>query len=949
MGSFDPGARLLLDGCEIDVAQCELVRGTERQHLTTKEVEVLTYFARNPSRSISHEELLEQVWGHSRLASTQPVYSVLKRLRRKLDGHGPHRHLHTVHGVGYRFEPARGAAEAPPMRASSLPKQTRVSSFIGRESELARIDERFLAGARIVSLVGPGGAGKTRVAFELSLRWAERGLDVIACDLSAALGAEDVRRAIAVAVGARPSEEDDEGSDPIARALRSRPIAALLLDNAEHLLDVIADVALGLAPIVRMLVTSRERLSVPGEHVVEVGALQPEDGDRLFRERARAAGAVITGDTVVADIVLRLDGLPLAIEIAAAHASSVSLDRTRADLDRQIDRLLATRRGVPARQATLRSSVEWSWSLLHAAEREVLAQCVVFSGGFTLDAAEAVVAASGSVRQHVLALTERSLLRPLAGSGREGRFAPYECVRELAAERLEERTGAEARHTRWALALASSSGALDDVPPPRAYAELAPEVENLTAAFRRALAHQPDVACDLALAIDLVTARARGSNAANVLSLALGSATGARAVRLRLALGRSLQHAGAQGLSFLDDTCALAAASGTPQQALEAERLASACLSAIGDPRAAFPRLEAALARARALSPDGAIVGRLALDLAETHLAAGSVARASELATEAARILEAGGEHAHAARAAGVLSHVHRENREHEDGLAALERARRLLEEAGDEVALARLELDRGVLLAHLARSSEAEAALAAATLAHHRLGLVTGEIRARDWMVLVLLGLGRDEDALAEAREIQQLGIDLGRPVYEADRAFGATWLVTGKLDEADAAFGRALDVLAAGGKETVRGHVLSARALGRIALGRLADAALDLEECARIHEARGSTAARLHSLAELALVRELLEERDDTAAILDEAAATLGSPWERRHAAGRRAVLEIVRARRAGRSASDVEALVTSARAALLGGAAEPSDYFTRCTLLLIEHVGRTARAPR
>ena len=288
-----------------------------------------------------------------------------------------------------------------------------------------------------------------------------------------------------------------------------------------------------------------------------------------------------------------------------------------------------------------------------------------------------------------------------------------------------------------------------------------------------------------------------------------------------------------------------------------------------------------------------------------------------------------------------MLSHVHRESREHEDALAALERARRLLEEAGDEVGLARLELDRGVLLAHLARSHEAEAALLAATRAHHRLGLVTGEIRARDWMVLVLLGLGRDEDALAEAREIQQLGLDLGRPVYEAERAFGATWLVTGKLDEADAVFGRALDVLAAGGKETVRGHVLSARALGRIALGRLADAAADLEECARIHDARGSIAARLHSLAELALVRELQEERPGTSAVLDDAARALGSPWERRHAEGRRAVLEIVRARRADRPASEVDAHVRDARAALLGDALRPTDYFTRCTLLLIDHV--------
>ena len=489
--------------------------------------------------------------------------------------------------------------------------------------------------------------------------------------------------------------------------------------------------------------------------------------------------------------------------------------------------------------------------------------------------------------------------------------------------------------------LVVQSGALDETPPPRAYAELAPELENLSAAFRRALPTAPDTAAELALAIDLVTARARGPNAASVLTLAIAAATGERAVRLRLALGRSQQHTGAPGLALLDETCAFAAAYGTPTQQLEAERLAGACLAAIGEPAAALPRLEAALERARASLPGAAIVGRVALDLAETHLAAGSVARARELSMEASRLLEAQSDYSQAARAAAVLSHVHRENREHEDALAALERARRLLEEAGDEVGLARLELDRGVLLAHLARSEEAEQALATAIAAHHRLGLVTGEIRARDWMVLALLGLGRDDEALAQARELQQLGIDLGRPVYQAERAFGATWLVTGKPDEADVAFGRALAVLAAGGEESVRGHVLSARALGRVILGRVVEAEADLVACARIHQARGSKAARLHGLAELAIVRELIGPRDDTAAILDEAVNASGSPWERRHADGRRAVLAIVRARRAGRPAAEVDALIASARDVLLGDALRTSDYFTRCTLLLIDHV--------
>jgi len=363
----------------------------------------------------------------------------------------------------------------------------------------------------------------------------------------------------------------------------------------------------------------------------------------------------------------------------------------------------------------------------------------------------------------------------------------------------------------------------------------------------------------------------------------------------------------------------------------------------MGEPGAALPRLEALLERVRSIADAGALVGRVALDLAEAHLVSGSVDRAAELGTEATRVLEASGDPIQAARAAGVLSHVHRERREHEDGLASLERARRLLEEAGDEVGLARLDLDRGVWLAHLGRSSEASAALAAAIAAHRRLGLVTGEIRARDWMVLAQLGLGDDEAALGQAREIQQLAIDLGRRVYEAERAFGATWLVGGRLDEADLAFSRALDVLTARGTATVRGHVLSARALARILAGRFAEAEADLEECVRIHDERGSEAARLHAQAELALAREIASPRGETEALLDAAERAVASPWELRHAVGRRAVARMLRAQRGGRPQAEIERIRREARATMLAGRPRPTDYFTRCSLLLVDHVAR------
>jgi predicted ATPase/DNA-binding winged helix-turn-helix (wHTH) protein len=927
---------LVLDGCEVDVAQCELVRGGERQHLTTKEVEVLSYLADNPSREVSYEELLERVWGHPRLASTQPVYSVIKRLRRKLDGFGEHRHLVTVHGVGYRFEPpprAPAMASRPP---APLPAAMRLSSFVGRDAELALLGD-VLPDARIVSLVGPGGAGKTRVALELASRAAASGREVALADLSDVVTGSDVGRAIAAAVGAR-SEHDERPIVSAGRTLRARGTWALILDNAEHLLDAVADAATELTPHLRVIVTSRERLGVPGEHVVEIGPLPEDDAAQLFEERARAAGAKLGDRRLIHPIVTQLDHLPLAIELAAAHAGAVTLERVSADLDRQIDRLRATRRGVPSRHATLRSSVAWSWGLLDPQERAVLAQCVVFAGGFTIEAAEAVVGQGvlgASVQPILVRLSERSLLRTDSATDGGVRLSLYACVRELASEHVPDRRTLEQRHAHWALGAAHAAGALDEGSRPSAYAALVPELENLRAAFVHACAHEHALAAELALAIDFLLSPSLGPGRAVELARAVQFTAGAPAVRLRLAIARSHED-----LRFHEDTRSLAHAEGTYLQALEADRLWAAACSALGEPGAALPVLEAAYERAQETAPNSSTLGRLALDLGEAHLMAGRLERAGELAAEAARLLEAQREPTHAARAQCTLSHVYRERGESESALAVLERARRLLEDAGDEVALARLELDRGALLSHVCRTDEAVEALGAAIAAHHRLGLITGEIRARDWMVLAFLGLGRDEAALDEAREIQQLALSLGRPSYEAERAFGATWLVTGRLPEADEAFGRALEILSTGRKEAVRGHVLSLRALGRTLSGRLTEAVEDLEACAAIHLARGSETALASSQAELALLLELEAPRADTEARFTARERGPTSPWERRGGAARRAMLDIVRARRAGASTT---ALHQSARDVLLEGRDRPSDYFTRCTLCLLDHLAR------
>jgi len=371
-----------------------------------------------------------------------------------------------------RLEQAVLRQEVPEARLPSrhnLPAP--LTSFVGREADLARL-ERLLGRERLITLTGPGGAGKTRLAVEAGTRAVEQvSGGVWLADLAGIADPELVAAQVMEGLGIR-----QEGNVPVMEALRYRLGSAemvLLLDNCEHLLDACAGLAGALlrsSPGLRVLATSREPLGLPGEVIYQVRplAVPPEDPDadlgaaiapavRLFLDRASAArgGSLAEAELVAAAgrICRKLDGLPLAIELAAARLGTLSAAEIEANLSDQFRFLAYRRPATDLRHQALRAAMDWSYELLSPEERSVLQELSVFAG--TLGLAQAAeVCTSGDVAA-ALEVTDRLASKSLvtAETGADGtRYRLLETVRQYAADRLAEAGGTRAARQRHALA-----------------------------------------------------------------------------------------------------------------------------------------------------------------------------------------------------------------------------------------------------------------------------------------------------------------------------------------------------------------------------------------------------------------------------------------------------------------------------------------------------------------
>jgi predicted ATPase len=374
---------------------------------------------------------------------------------------GEHR-LRDLAGVEHLFQVASaGLVSAfPPLRtAVAIPNNLPlpVDRFVGRTDEVAAV-VAGLGSSRLVTLTGVGGTGKTRLALEAAASVLDQFPDgVWLVELAPVSEAQAVPFVVGAAVGA-VQQPDKSMLESLTAALASQTVM-LVLDNCEHLLDQVAVLVGALESRCRgvtILATSREGLGVRGEHLMAVGSLSPAEGTALFVARADDAGVVVaTPDPGVERIVARLDGLPLAIELAAARTRGLSVADIEQRLTERFRLLRGSSRGRVERHQTLWNTVAWSHQLLDKVERTVFDRLAVFAGGFTLEAAAAVCADDHvhrvDVEDAILALVERSMV--LAEPSRDGtRYRLLETLRQFGEAQLVDDDTIDdlrLRHARW--------------------------------------------------------------------------------------------------------------------------------------------------------------------------------------------------------------------------------------------------------------------------------------------------------------------------------------------------------------------------------------------------------------------------------------------------------------------------------------------------------------------
>ncbi|MCX4574619.1 winged helix-turn-helix domain-containing protein [Streptomyces sp. NBC_01571] len=409
--------------------------------------------------------------------------------------------------------PAAGGGPAAPV-ASAPPGnlRARLTSFVGRQADIDTI-RGDLASARLVTLLGPGGAGKTRLSQEAAEAVASGARDgVWLAELAPIDDPKAVPDAVLTAVGARETvlrgagaEEmraaSDRHDDPLHRLAEycSKRDMLLILDNCEHVVDAAAHLAeelLERCPGLTVLATSREPLGVPGELLRPVEPLPEPFALRLFADRGAAArpGFRIDADAgtaeAAAEICRRLDGLPLAIELAAARLRMLTPRQIADRLDDRFRLLTSGSRTVLPRQQTLRAVVDWSWDLLDGDERDVLRRLSVFAGGCDLAAAEAVC--GPAVLEALGSLVDKSLVVAAPSGDGAMRYRLLETVAEYSGERLDEsgqRSAAERDHLTYYRELARTTDPqLRSTGQRTAIERMERESENLRAALQRAVA-----------------------------------------------------------------------------------------------------------------------------------------------------------------------------------------------------------------------------------------------------------------------------------------------------------------------------------------------------------------------------------------------------------------------------------------------------------------------------
>ena len=549
-----------LTGCSVDLQRREVRRGDDTHVLSSMENTLLSWFLEHPGEPVSRDTLLVEVWGFPKPVPTRAVDNTVMRLRTKIevDPKNPD-HVVTLRGVGYVFElrvlgrddGAPVPAPARPPTPSRMPAPSPAPDFFGREADLAALSQAAAEG-RLVTVLGPGGVGKTRLIREFSRDRAE----ALFVDLTAARQAGDVLRQVAGALGV-PGGTDAA----VLTALRDRP-ALLILDNIEQVLDPVAELLPGwlrAAPGLRVVCTSRARLRLRDEWLVELGPLPPDSARAMFLHRARMLNAAFevsdttSGEAALDAVLDQLDRLPLAIELAAARTRLMSLTQLRDALAESQRVLRSDLRDYPGRHRAMEQTMRWSWELLSPPQQAALATASLMVVGFDLDTFEALLdtGEAGDWPLDLLSqLRDRSLVVADEGFEGDARYTLLETVRQFASDQLAQRADVRAVEDRAAawfrVRAAEWRRGIHASAPQAAIARLRLERPNLLALARRLAERRPEDAARILYALGWHLLNDAPDPDALRLAVATADRSGDSALRInnRLLLGRSLEWIG---------------------------------------------------------------------------------------------------------------------------------------------------------------------------------------------------------------------------------------------------------------------------------------------------------------------------------------------------------------------------------------------------------------------
>jgi tetratricopeptide (TPR) repeat protein/DNA-binding winged helix-turn-helix (wHTH) protein len=465
--------KILLDHAEVD-----LMRGTVKDaggnvtaRLSTLEQDLLAFLAARSQREVHREELQLQVWGHKRALPTRSVDMAISRLRKKIEVDPSNPTVLLTRRGGYRLV----TAAHPPAPAPSIGQP--IPSFFGRQALLQELGQLLLQNS-LVTLVAPPGVGKTR----LSAEYAQQQPRVWTAELTTCGTEEEVLMQVGAAIRldlAVTGPSSRELASRLGRALSSLGPGLLLLDNAEQVQPVVAALLpdwLRAAPRLRILVTSQRSLGIPEEAIREVVPLSDEEAEALFLDRVRRVGGTVdpAAEALLPEVIELLDGLPLAIELAAGRLRSMPLADLRSRLRR---RRLSTGPIRPIRRGDLGGAIAASWELLTPEMQACLTDLALFRSPFSYADVEEVLGEEEAAPFE--ALLDRSLVQR---SG--GHYRLLSSIREFAQLQGKPRAAAEARHAIWARGLVN---------------RLLPQVE--TAAAREAIQELASREADLVAAL----------------------------------------------------------------------------------------------------------------------------------------------------------------------------------------------------------------------------------------------------------------------------------------------------------------------------------------------------------------------------------------------------------------------------------------------------------------